>query len=109
MGARVHAANEQDSRAAPPLEQETAQVWPSLRFARVDSAYVSAMTQEVEAAGVTITVPAKHGRSFKAQPVRWRIEQTIAWLNNFRRLCSDFDRTVEVTERSSCLRASASY
>lgn len=83
MSVRAHATNEHDSRAALPLAQEMVQVWPSLRFAHVDSAYVGAVTQELEAAGVTVTVLAKYGRCFKAQPVHWRIERTIAWLRTF--------------------------
>ena len=57
-----------------------------------------AVTEELAVAAVTITVPAEHRRCLKPKPMRWRIERSIAWLKNFRRLCSNFDRTVEATE-----------
>ncbi len=59
---------------------------------------VGAVTEELAAGGVTVTVSANHRRCLKAQPVRWRMERPLAWLKNFPGLCSDFDGMVKTTE-----------
>ncbi len=56
------------------------------------------MPKQFESVGITVEVPAKHDECFKVQPVRWRIGCLGAWLKNFRRLCSDFERLVEATD-----------
>lgn len=40
--------------------------------------------------------PAQKG--FKPQPKRWLVERFFAWLNNFRRLSKDYERTIASSE-----------
>jgi putative transposase len=37
-------------------------------------------------------------KGFKAEPRRWVIERTLAWLNRCRRLSKDFEKTIASAE-----------
>lgn len=37
----------------------------------------------------------KTGKGFKVIPRRWVVERTIAWLNNYRRLVRDYEKTTK--------------
>ena len=94
----AHAAQESDSKAAADLAATMLEIWPTLQYAHVDKGYVGDVTKLLKRHGIDVTVPDKVGTGFTVQAIRWRVERTIAWLKNFRRLCSDFERTVRSTQ-----------
>jgi putative transposase len=94
----AHAANENDSKASLPLIERLKKRFPTLVYAHVDNGYVGDATAKLEKEGMAVTVPPKKGKGFAAQPVRWRVERSIAWLKNWRRLCADYERTTASSE-----------
>lgn len=98
LGVLAHSANESDSKASAQLIEEVCAVYDTLQFAHVDNGYKGDATTLLQQRGLAVTVPPRVGKGFAVQPVRWRVERTIAWLKNYRRLCSDFERTVRSSE-----------
>lgn len=91
----MHAANGHDSRAAQPLLPRRDQLHPAwasrLRTVLTDSAYQGRFAQQVQALGwqhEVVSRPPSAGRGFV--PVAKR---TFAWLNCFRRIVVDYERT----------------
>ena len=96
----VHAASGHDSRAAQPLLPQRDQLRPAwasrLRTVLTDSAYQGRFAQQVQALGWQHEVasrPPSAGRGFVPVAKRWVVERTFAWLNCFRRIVVDDERT----------------
>ena len=96
----VHAANGHDSRAAAPLLPTPTQLRPAwasrLRRVLTDKAYCGRFAQHVQALGWQHHVasrPPSATRGFVPVAQRWVVERTFAWLNCFRRLAMDYERT----------------
>ena len=98
LGAFVHEAAPHDSKVMGGFLEELTAIWPTLKHAHVDSGYVGDASRHLAALGLSVTVPPKKGKQFQVQPLRWRVERFFAWLKNFRRLCSDFERSTRSTE-----------
>jgi transposase len=45
-----------------------------------------------------ITLRSDKSTEFKPLPKRWVVERSFAWLEDFRRLAKDYERTVESSE-----------
>lgn len=96
----VHAASGHDSRAAQPLLPRGDQLRPAwasrLRTVLTDRAYQGRFAQQVQALGWRHQVtsrPPSAVRGFVPVAKRWVVERTFAWLNCFRRLVVDYERT----------------
>jgi transposase len=63
-------------------------------YAHVDHGYVGDAANTLWATGFTVTIPLKPCGPFKVIPIRWRVERSIAWMKNWRRLACDYERTV---------------
>lgn len=98
LGVLAHPANESDSRSSLPLIRESVADWSTLQRAHVDHGYAGDATRLLEDLGLVAVLPPKQGKGFAVQPLRWKVERSIAWLKNHRRLCSDFERTTRSTE-----------
>jgi putative transposase len=72
-----------------------------LAQAVVDSAYrgetVAQAAKTIEILVITRRDDQQKGE-FKVQPIRWIVERTFAWLNQFRRLFKDVEKTVSSSE-----------
>lgn len=98
----VRPANVQDNHAAVPLLNTTGQTFRKLRHVFADRVYrgpklLSALADQGKWTIEIITRSQSIG-TFKAEPKRWVIERTFAWLGRSRRLAKDFEATIASAE-----------
>jgi len=91
----VHAANEHDSPAGVNLLH-----WGKLEMKRLkkivaDKAYRGTFAREVKARNIKFEVPkrSKDQKGFVVETRRWVVERTFAWLNFYRRVTMDYEKT----------------
>jgi transposase len=98
----VHAANIQDSHGAVPLLKLLAHSFPRLRHGFADRVYRGQkLIDAVAELGrwvIEIVTRSQSVGTFKAEPKRWVIERTLAWLGRNRRLAKDFEATIASAE-----------
>jgi putative transposase len=98
LAVQVHAANIQDNHGAVPLLKAVGHAFPTLRHLFADRVYrgpklLSAIA-ELGKWTIEIVTRSQSVGTFKAEPRRWVVERTLAWLNRSRRLAKDFERTI---------------
>ena len=98
----VHAANIQDNHGAVPLLNAVGTAFPKLRHAFADRVYrgpklLAAIAHKGPWTIEIITRKQTLG-TFKAEPKRWVIERTFAWLSRNRRLSKDYETTIKSAE-----------
>lgn len=93
VGCFVTAANVADIKAAPVVW-----LWALERFSRIrkilaDKGYRSRTRAEQlrQAYGCELEISLRHEQGFEAEPKRWIVERTLAWLDNARGLCRDYE------------------
>src|SRR6267378_2310947 len=100
--AQVHPANIQDNHGAVPLLKQLGYAFPRLRHIFADRVYrgdklLNAIA-ELGPWTIEIITRTKSVGTFKAEPKRWVVERTLAWLNRCRRLAKDFEETIASAE-----------
>ena len=95
---QVHAADIQDSHGAVPLLKAARRAFGRLRHLFADRVYrgpklLNAIS-EVGRWTIEIVTRSQNVGTFKAEPRRWVIERTFAWLGRNRRLAKDFEKTI---------------
>src|SRR5437667_2111881 len=102
LAVQVHAANIQDVHGAVPLLKYIGMLFPKLRHIFADRVYrgkqLPAAIAEFGKWVIEIVTRTQSVGTFKAEPRRWVIERTLAWLNRCRRLCKDFEKTIASAE-----------
>lgn len=95
---QVHSAEVQDNHGAVPLLKAVAEKFARLRHAFADRVYrgpkLLEAIAETGAWTIEIVTRDKSVGTFVAEPRRWVIERTIAWLNRCRRLAKDYEKTI---------------
>ena len=99
---QVHPANIQDNHGAVPLLKQLGHALPRLRHIFADRVYrgdklLNAIA-ELGPWTIEIITRTKSIGTFKAEPKRWVVERTLAWLNRCRRLAKDFEETIASAE-----------
>jgi putative transposase len=98
----VHPANIQDNHGAVPLLSELACLFPRLRHVFADRVYrgpkLIAALAPTGPWTIEIITRSQSVGTFKAEPRRWVIERTFAWLGRNRRLAKDFEATPQTAE-----------
>jgi putative transposase len=102
LALQVHAANIQDNHGAVPLLKHLGHAFPKLRYIFADRVYrgdklLNAIA-ELGKWTIEIVTRSQSVGSFKAEPKRWVVERTFAWLNRNRRLAKDFEVTIASAE-----------
>ena len=102
LAVQVHPANIQDNHGAVPLLKYIGRVFPKLRYIFADRVYRGNKLLEAIAEfgkwTIEIVTRSQSIGTFKAEPRRWVIERTLAWLNRCRRLAKDFEVTISSAE-----------
>lgn len=102
LAVQVHPANIQDNHGAVPLLKYIGLVFPKLRYIFADRVYRGKKLLDAIAEFgkwiIEIVTRSQSFGSFKAEPKRWVIERTLAWLNRCRRLSKDFEKTIASAE-----------
>jgi putative transposase len=99
---QVHPANIQDNHGAVPLLKYIGLIFPKLRYIFADRVYRGRKLLDAIAElgkwTIEIVTRSQSVGTFKAEPKRWVIERTLAWLNRCRRLAKDFEGTIASAE-----------
>lgn len=102
LAVQVRPANIQDNHAAVPLLKYIGLIFPKLRHIFADRVYRGNKLLEAIAEfgkwTIEIVTRSQSVGNFKAEPKRWVIERTLAWLNRCRRLSKDFEKTIASAE-----------
>lgn len=96
LAVEVHAANEHDSKSGFRVLEQLK--WRFDRMSKVyaDGGYRGELVENVKAKlgyDMEITLRSDKSTGFKPLPKRWIVERSFAWLEDFRRLAKDFERT----------------
>jgi putative transposase len=99
---QVHPANIQDNHGAVPLLTALGRTFPELRHIFADRVYRGPkLLDAIADTGkwtIEIVTRSQSVGTFKAEPKRWVIERTFAWLGRNRRLAKDFEATIASAE-----------
>jgi putative transposase len=102
LAVQVHPANIQDNHGAVPLLKYIGLIFPKLRHIFADRVYrgpkLLAAIAEFGKWTIEIVTRSQSVGTFKAEPKRWVVERTLAWLNRCRRLSKDFEATIASAE-----------
>lgn len=100
LGVVVHAANLHDTMTGifPSLWALT--LYPELQGFCADAGYRGTYVEEMwDNYGIKVDISEKIApKCFKAQPKRWVVERTFAWMNASRRLSKDYEFTKNSAE-----------
>lgn len=102
LAVQVHAADIQDNHGAVPLLKAVRRRFARLRHLFADRVYrgpklLNAIS-EVGRWTIEVVTRSQSVGTFKAEPRRWVIERTFAWLGRNRRLAKDFEQTIASAE-----------
>ena len=93
----VSSANVHDSVAAIELMPYLNKTSKELKLMRADKAYRGDFEIWAKYCKITVEISQKPPteKGFVPQSGRWQVERSFAWLNNFRRLSKEYEKTVE--------------
>jgi putative transposase len=98
----VQTANTQDNHGAVPLLQIIGRMFPDLRHIFADRVYqgpkLLAAIADLGKWTIEIVTRSESVGTFKAEPRRWVVERTLAWLGRNRRLAKDFEASIASAE-----------
>jgi putative transposase len=94
LGINIHSASNQDRDGAKELLLKTKDLYPSIIRYFADSAYSGSLQLwcylKVK---VLLSIIKRDTKKFKILPIRWIVERTFGWMNNFRRLSKHYEHT----------------
>ena len=96
----VHPANQHDSPQGVKLLQQIENLGDRLKIIMGDKTYRGTFAKAVEEIGLQFEVPQRpeNTKGFVVEAKRWVVERTFAWLNFFRRVVKDYERTIESSQ-----------
>jgi putative transposase len=98
----VQTANTQDNHGAVPLLRIIGRTFPRLRHIFADRVYQGPKLLDAIADlgkwTIEIVTRSQSVGTFKAEPRRWVVERTLAWLGRNRRLAKDFETSIASAE-----------
>jgi putative transposase len=98
----VQTANTQDNHGAAPLLRIIGRMFPTLRHIFADRVYqgpkLLAAIADLGKWTIEIVTRSESVGTFKAEPRRWVVERTFAWLGRNRRLAKDFETSIASAE-----------
>ena len=95
LAVMVHAANIHDTKSGILAARETFEKYPSIRRFCADAGYRKTFEQDVSRElGLGVDISARIKPEWEILSRRWIVERSLAWLNNSRRLCKDYEISV---------------
>ena len=98
----VQTGNTQDNHGAVPLLRIIGRMFPTLRHIFADRVYqgpkLLAAIADLGKWTIEIVTRSESVGTFKAEPRRWVVERTLAWLGRNRRLAKDFEASIASAE-----------
>jgi putative transposase len=102
MAAKVHAANIYDSIGAIQPVKELRYLYPRLKKIIADGGYrgepLAAAVKEMGWELSVVLRPKESSKKFHVLPLRWIVERTFSWIENYRRMTIDYERKIESAE-----------
>lgn len=96
LSVKVHAANEHDSKAGFEVIEQLKWQFERMKKIYADGGYRGELVDKVKdklGYDMEITLRTDKSTLFKPLPKRWVVERSFSWLENFRRLAKDYERT----------------
>ena len=94
----VHAANIHDTVGGCDTFDNALMRYPSLLGVCGDAGYRGTFKDHVESLGLTVDISERIKPQWEILPKRWRVERSLAWISNFRRLSKDYEISVHSEE-----------
>ena len=96
MGVVVHKANIHDSVGAHSVIDAMQGCFPRLKKILADGGYkgqklIDAVRQKLGAEFTVVLRPDESSKKFNVLPLRWIVERSFSWLENFRRIAMDYE------------------
>ena len=95
---RVHAANIHDTKGGCEVFLGALWKYPSIKAVCGDEGYRGAFADFIKSLGLICDISERIKPFFEILPKRWRVERTLAWLNNYRLLSKDYEITTTSEE-----------
>jgi putative transposase len=90
----IHAANDHDNKAGFRVIEALNCRFERMKKVYADGGYRGKLAEKVKSKfgwDVEITLHSDTATDFKPLPMRWVVERTFSWLENFRRLAKDYE------------------
>lgn len=93
----VTAANVYDGNEGKNLLPQIKEVSTRMQLIRADDTYKGSFVEEAKTYGWAVEFGQKpeSQKGFVPQKGRWQVERSFSWLNPFRRLSKDYEKTIE--------------
>jgi len=87
----VHAANIHDTIAGCNVIKKTLKRYRTLKGVTGDAGFRGTFKEYAESLGLNVEISERINPGWSIIPKRWRIERSIGWYNNSRRLSKDYE------------------
>jgi putative transposase len=101
LSAVSHTANTHDSKAAFGVIQTLKHRFPRLKKIFADGGYRGELVENVKKFcnwDMEITLRSDKAVGFQVLPMRWVVERSFSWLENFRRLAKDYEYSTQMSQ-----------
>ena len=98
LSVTVHAANIHDTVGGCETFLKALMKYPTIKGVCADEGYRKTFENYILALGKTVEISKKIKAEWHILPKRWRVERTLSWLNNSRRLSKDYEITINAEE-----------
>ena len=101
MNVAITPANVHDSKAAYRLICNTILKYQDIKLIKADNGYRGRLVELLkQTLGITLEWAKSNFGTSEFKPIsgRWVVESTFAWLDNFRRLCRNYEKFLQTTE-----------
>jgi len=94
LAIKVHSAGTQDRDGAKETLLEAKKRYPSIAKFFADGGYSGELQNWcLLKVGALLSVIKRNTQKFEILPIRWIVERTFAWMNNYRRLSKHYEHT----------------
>ena len=101
MNVAITPANVYDSQAADGLIRNTILKYQDIKLIKADNGYCGRLVELLkETLDITLECVKSNFDTSEFKPIsgRWVVERTFAWLDNFRRLCRNYERYLQTAQ-----------